>query len=52
MIQMLAVQTVTVLTAVLVNRGLLGTEELVKVMFCLPKMRNPNTIHFPFVCVK
>ena len=45
-IQMLTAQTVEALTAVLVNRGLLETEELVKVMFCLPKMRNPTKIHF------
>ena len=49
-IQMLTAQTVTVLTAVLVNRGLLEMEELVKVMFCLPKMRNPTTIHLP-ICL-
>ena len=46
----LTAQTVKVLTAVLVNRGLLEMEELVKVMFCLPKMRNPTTIHLP-ICM-
>ena len=50
MTQMLTAQTVTVLTAVLVNRGLLEMEELVKVMFCLPKMRSPTTIHLP-ICL-
>ena len=45
MTQMLTAQTVMVLTAVLVNRGLLEMEELVKVIICLPKMRNPTTIH-------
>jgi len=49
-IQMLTAQTVTVLTAVLVNRGLLEMEEFVKVTFCLPKMRNPTAIHFP-ICM-